>query len=106
MSLDVYLELDGVEVFSANVTHNLIEMAQAAGLYEALWRPEEIGATVAGDLVETVSAGFVRLALNPSEMKQYNPTNGWGSWDKFVPWVGLYLEACRKYPKARVTVSR
>jgi hypothetical protein len=32
-------------VFDANITHNLNKMADAAGIYEACWRPEEIGAT-------------------------------------------------------------
>jgi len=32
MSLDVYLTLKGVEVFEANITHNLVEMAQQVGI--------------------------------------------------------------------------
>ncbi len=31
------------EVYSANITHNLGEMADKAGIYYALWRPEEKG---------------------------------------------------------------
>lgn len=31
------------EGYSANITHNLGAMAEAAGIYLALWRPEEIG---------------------------------------------------------------
>lgn len=45
MSLDFYLqyEVDGneVEVFSANITHNLGPMADEANIYHALWRPED-----------------------------------------------------------------
>lgn len=45
MSLDVYLTaVRPTEVFSANITHNLGEMADKAGIYKACWRPEEIGA--------------------------------------------------------------
>ena len=47
MSLDVELfeKIDGVDrlVFEANVTHNLNRMAEAAGFYKEVWRPEEIG---------------------------------------------------------------
>jgi hypothetical protein len=39
------------EVYSANITHNLGKMADEAGVYEALWRPEEIGVKTAFDLI-------------------------------------------------------
>lgn len=45
MSLDVYLSKEVTEertVFSANITHNLGEMADKAGIYKALWRPEDL----------------------------------------------------------------
>ena len=33
--------------YSANITHNLGKMAEEAGIYKHLWRPEEIGITKA-----------------------------------------------------------
>ena len=30
------------DLYSANITHNLGKMADAAGLYEALWRPHRL----------------------------------------------------------------
>jgi hypothetical protein len=36
-------EFETLEVFDYNITHNLGEMAKAAGIYMELWRPEEIG---------------------------------------------------------------
>ena len=36
-------ESESEEVYSANITHNLGGMADEAGIYEALWRPEEVG---------------------------------------------------------------
>lgn len=59
MSLDVYLQGEPKKVkcycdcghehereeserfYSANITHNLGNMAQAAGIYHPVWRPEE-----------------------------------------------------------------
>lgn len=38
MSLDVYLD----NGFTANITHNLCRMADAAGIYLACWRPHEM----------------------------------------------------------------
>lgn len=46
MSLDVCLKgKNGETLYSRNITHNLGRMAQAAGIYECLWRPEEHGIT-------------------------------------------------------------
>jgi len=48
MSLDVYLmKTMPTSVYDANITHNLGAMAEAAGIYKHLWRPEEIGITKA-----------------------------------------------------------
>lgn len=48
MSLDVYLTATRpTEVCALNITHNLGRMAKEAGIYQHLWRPEEIGVTKA-----------------------------------------------------------
>lgn len=107
MSLDVQLTDDaGNELFSANITHNLNKMATDAGIYMHLWRPEEIGITKARDLIEPVAAGLALMVAEPERFKALNPPNGWGSWKGFVPWIAEYLEACRTYLDANVTVSR
>lgn len=107
MSLDVYLTDDaGNELFSANITHNLNKMATEAGIYMHLWRPEEIGITKARDLIDPVAAGLARMVVEPTRFKAFNPQNGWGSWEGFITWIAEYLEACRRYPDANVTVSR
>ena len=71
MSLDIYLEIPaGIERwceclrcgklhtttspeegYEANITHNLSRMAQDAGIYHYLWRPEEMNITQAGQLI-------------------------------------------------------
>lgn len=108
MSLDVYLTdpTTGDEVFSANVTHNLNTMAEAAGIYKHLWRPDEIGITTAAELVQPLTDGLRLLVENPARFEALNPPNKWGSWEGFVPWVARYLEACREHPAATVRVSR
>lgn len=114
MSLDVYLSTDGCEhcgsegeeVFSRNITHNLNNMAEAAGVYEALWRPEEIPVNRAGDLVHILETGLQRLLSDPKHFEQYNPDNGWGDYDGLVSFVRSYLNACKEYPNARIRVSR
>jgi hypothetical protein len=107
MSLDVYLERPGmIRLFDHNITHNLTDMAKLAGLYEALWRPEEIGITYAHQLIGPLEAGLLRLKSNPGKFTPLNPSNGWGSYDGLVKFVESYLEACRENPDATVRVSR
>ena len=43
------------ELYSANATHNLVPMAEEAGIYKQLWKPEEIGISKAGQLIKPPS---------------------------------------------------
>ena len=120
MSLDVYLNRkrylsydegktyteDDEQVYWANITHNLGEMADKAGIYKALWRPEEIGAKYAKDIIEIVEKGLADLKARPEYFEQFNSPNGWGMYEHFVPFVAEYLEALKEYPHAKIEVSR
>ena len=94
------------EVYSANITHNLNRMAEAAGIYQACWRPEEIGVTTAKQLVPLLTEGLAKLKADPKHYEQFNSPNGWGLYEHFVPWVEAYLRACEEYPEATVRVWR
>jgi len=68
MSLDVYLTVTKPTlVFEGNITHNLGAMAREAGIYEALWRPEEINVTTAEQLIEPLTVGLEKLKADPRE---------------------------------------
>ena len=58
MSLDFRLSVDGDEVYSRNITHNLNKMAEAAGIYTVLWRPDENGITKAHQCIEPLRTGL------------------------------------------------
>lgn len=94
------------EVFSHNITHNLTTMADAAGIYKELWRPEELGITKARQLIAPLADGLRRLKDSPEEFRKYNPSNGWGTYEGLVMFVEAYLAACEKYPEATVTADR
>lgn len=99
-------EEETTEVYWRNITHNLTTMAKAAGIYEPLWSPDEIGITYARDLIEPLAAGYVRLIDRPDEFRKHNPENGWGTYELFVEFVADYLAACIKNPDATVDVWR
>lgn len=107
MSLDVYLErLQPTEVYWANITHNLNRMAEEAGIYKALWRPEEIGVTKAAQLIPLLTEGLEKLKADPVKYGAFDAPNGWGTYEHFVPFVAKYLRACIEFPDADVKVSR
>jgi hypothetical protein len=106
MSLDVTLSIDGEEVFSANITHNLIDMAEKAVVYHALWRPNEFRIKRASQLIEPLEKGIARMEADPALFRSYDNDGGWGTYDQFLPWLKKYLAACRKWPEADVKVSR
>ena len=93
-------------LYEGNVTHNLNIMADAAGIYEALWRPEEIGAERAKDITDKLRLGLDLLKNDPEHFKKFNSPNGWGTYEYFVPFVEKYLNACLKYPDAIIEISR
>jgi len=140
MSLDVYLTRkkwvsydegktlteEEEEIYSANITHNLGEMADKAGIYEALWRPhrlkegynipdgdydseydfEDNTVTIASEIIPFLEKGLSDLKSRPKYFEKYNSPNGWGMYHNFVPFVEKYLNACIAYPNAIVKVWR
>ena len=114
------------QVYQANITHNLGEMAKEAGIYEALWRPyrlrvdfseylayanseEEFENTclvLSKDIVDLVQAGLNDLRERPNHFKQFNSKNGWGLYRNFVPFVENYLNALKRNPNAQIKISR
>jgi hypothetical protein len=107
MSLDVTLTaVRPTTVYASNITHNLGRMAEAAGIYQHLWRPEEIGITTAEQLIEPLSVGLALLKSDPAHFKTFDAPNGWGLYEHFVPFVEKYLDACRENPDATVSACR
>lgn len=125
MSLDVYLvgEAETVECtccncdnrhtysrkreyYSANITHNLAHMAEAAGLYAAMWRPDEQGWKKAAQIIEPLAAGIAKLESDPERFRKMNPANGWGSYEGLLKAARDYLVACREFPDADIKIWR
>jgi len=110
LDIDLYFDVPGLEekhyVWDGNITHNCGRVAWAAGIYEAMWRPEELGLELAGDLAPLLSAGLWAMETWPAHFQQFEPSNGWGTLEQFIPFVREYLEACRRYPSAKVSTWR
>lgn len=113
MSLDVTLAPKACphcghrgEEFCQNTTHNLNAMAEEAGIYGIVWRPEENGITTARQLIEPLRKAIAEMKANPARFKKHDARNGWGTYGDFLPWLERYLQACEEMPDAEVSVSR
>ena len=93
-------------IFDYNITHNLNKMAMEAGIYEYLWRPEEIGITKAEQLIEPLTRGLALLESDPARFEKFNHESGWGTYENLVEFVRSYLEAAIENPDAEIYASR
>ncbi len=105
MSLDLALRCKhcGSETWERNITYNLVAMANAAGVYEAMYNPPDD--SVASDFIEILKGGLKALRENPKKFKEHNPSNGWGSYESLVKFVEAYLEAALENPSAEVNAT-
>ena len=111
MSLDVTLVernefMENEFVYTNNITHNLVKMANKAGLYEYLWHPERFNIKSARLLIKPLTKGLRKLKMYPERYKKFNPENGWGKYEGLVKFVEEYLDACCYYPNAEISISR
>jgi len=89
------------EIYTANITHNLGQMAAEAGIYKALWRPEEIGIRYAKQIVPILEKGLRALKHNPEHFKAFE-----GKYESLLRFVERYLHECRGNPEAFLRASR
>ena len=99
-------DYEDAKLASHNVTHNLNKMAEAVGLYEVLWMPEEIGITSASQMIVPLEKSIKELKANPDKYKVYNPPNGWGNYDIFVSFCKSVLWTCQENPDAVIEAGR
>ena len=120
------LEPKKEEMYSANITHNLGDMASEAGIYEALWRPyrlkegynipeddhnaeykfEEENPVRAFEIIPVIEKGLEDMLARSEYYKTFDSPNGWGLYVHFIPFIERYLEALRKYPESFVECDR
>lgn len=89
--------------WTANITHNLGEMAskipitfkdKSTTLYYACWRPEEIGARTVADVLPMLIQGLHYMIDHRKELMQFESPNGWGTYNGFMKFLLNYKQAC------------
>ena len=107
MSLDVSIKaIREVEIFEANITHNLGKMASEVSnkFYLAVWHPERLGITTCSQLYNYLYDGLFELKSKPDYYRQFeNPE--WGRYEDFIPWLEKYLKVCQENPDGVISTS-
>ena len=98
MSLDIW-----TKTVDKNITHNLVEMWDEAGIYDALYMSE--GKTAAS-ILPTLRSGLAKLRANPEYYTKFNSPNGWGLYENAVPWLEDLILGLEKSPRAIVHICK
>jgi len=106
MRLDVYLNKDKETIYTSNITHNLTGMAEEAGIYKHLWRPEELHIKKASELIDPLIEGLSKMLREPERFRKFNAPNGCGSYEDFIQFVQEYIIACADNPNSEVETWR
>lgn len=89
------------DLWSGNVTHNLVPMWQKAGVYEALYKND---GKKAKDVLAVVEQGYKDMLKNKETYVALNPENGWGDFDGALKFIREFYEACVQYPESIISV--
>lgn len=104
MSLDIFTKNNELDL---NITHNLSDMAQAAGYYDYIWHPDTLYNKVTTSvIVPHLEEFLLELLRNKAKYEKYNASNGWGTYKDFVGFLTDYISLCYEYPDEELTISR
>lgn len=114
MSLDLDLiVIEPHSVFDINITHNLNNMAKALGVYEILWRPEELAEKAGVDkiyvknFIKPINEAIEELTSNIDYYQEkYGPENGWGSAEVLLEDLRKIRQAIEDNPNGYFEASR
>lgn len=101
-SVSASLSIDDREVWSYSMSDGLKPMAEAAGLYQVIWNPHELGFTHACQCIPALTSGVVALALDRMEFEEFNHRKDLYTYDDLLRFAQYFLNACRTWPMASV----
>lgn len=102
------------EFWHGNITHNLNKMAMQCpsfdpdySLYNLLWRDEPINDLNPYFYIDRLISCLGNLENNPDYYKQFNPENGWGTYEQLVKFVKSFVIALIDMPNgSKIEYSR
>lgn len=118
MNLKVYLVykadssgivVNGISYFIAyksSISNDLSSMADAAGVYRHIWRPEGLGIIKASELVAPLNEGLRVLRANKERFKCFEPKHKRDTYEDLTNFIEHYIKASIKYPDATIEIER
>lgn len=101
MSLEIYLEeVKPVNVYEANITNNLVKMADVLGVYDIIWAAD--GEMIGDEMIKPLAIAIHKLKDEPYYYDQYEAPNEWGTVSQFTKFLEQLLEACIEHPNSIV----
>lgn len=118
MSYDTWIEMPDPDmgpeepvilVEIGNHTSNTSRMwhwayAQAVGRPEA--RIQETDRRPVAEVAEDLTKAYGVMAINAEMLRQWNPPNGWGTYESALSYLGDIAEACNRFRKVPDAVLR
>lgn len=97
---DLSSRLEPKRVLEVNYTSNTAPMWRDGGC-----DLREFDGKSASELLPAVNRAIVDMLARPAHHKQYEPENGWGSYDGTLKFLRQIRAACESDPDAKVRVS-
>lgn len=97
-------EIETTEVWHGNITHNLVTMASVClswgdyTLYDLLWRDEQLPFDKYA-YISHLSYCLNCLKNDPEYFKQFNPENGWGTYEQLCDFIEDFVKALIDMPE-------
>lgn len=104
MGLDISLNDGEIVLHEQNITHNLGKMAEKLGIYTILWGHKRVAN--AGKIVEPLTQAIDKMKSCPDEYRQFDASNGYGTYDDFLPWLIELRNNCENYPESSIECYR
>jgi hypothetical protein len=71
-----------------------------------LWRPDEHGLETTDSIVGYITVGVRYMEEHAADLEQYNPSNGWGSYDWLLNFARCVGSACLFNPGCKIEANR
>ncbi len=97
---------DNSVLYHEKIAYNLEQMAEKAGVYNALWQPHDNGYAYGREVVDTLRKGLKHLCDQPDYYKPFAPQNEQGKYKHLMGFVSDVLEACVKFPDAVIVETQ
>ena len=90
-------------VINENITHNLVDMWEKAGIYDVLYNSN--GEKVK-HILGALEKGYADMYDNPEEYRKLDSPNGWGTYVDAMYWLKNLIQQMKQYPDGIIGIDK